>query len=225
MLDLRRRHLLEQLAILPDRRVIGFHKAADILGKILIEPVADSDAAFAKVTGVIRAEKILKVLASLPCIHSEWIQSAGARPMCIDAAMIPVQKNAVLIFTCGIQQKNREIRFQRHGMCILRTDILWLETLSFALKMKRKLINIVWLQHDLVFYMAAAGAAPLALKRDFLIPGNRDDLFVHKTSYGKTAATKTVAAVGGSGGDQTGDRRRGFIHAATAIRIDAATAA
>ena len=91
--------------------------------------------------------------------------------------------------------------------------------------MKRKLINIVWLQHDLVFYMAAAGAAPLALKRNFLISGNRDDLFVHKTSYGKTAATKIVAAVGGSGGNQTGDRRRCFIHAATAIRIDAATAA
>ena len=83
----------------------------------------------------------------------------------------------------------------------------------------------VWFQHDLVFHMAAAGAAPLALKRDFLIPGNRDDLFVHKTSYGKTAATKTVAAVGGSGGNQTGNCRRGFIHAATAIRIDAATAA
>ena len=49
MLDLRRCHLPEQLAILPDRRVIGFHKAADILGKILIEPVADSDAAFAEV--------------------------------------------------------------------------------------------------------------------------------------------------------------------------------
>ena len=90
MLDLRRRHLLEQLAILPDRRVIGFHKAADILGKILIEPVADSDAAFAEVTGVIRAEKILEVLTAPPCIHSEWIQPAGARPMCIDAAMIPV---------------------------------------------------------------------------------------------------------------------------------------
>ena len=131
----------------------------------------------------------------------------------------------MLIFTCGVQQENREIRFQRHGVCVLRTDILRLETLSFALKMKRKLINIVWLQHDLVFYMAAAGAAPLALKRNFLIPGNQDDLFVHKTSYGKTAATKIVAAVGGSGGNQTGDRRRGFIHAATAIRIDAATAA
>ena len=90
MLDLRRRHLLEQLAILPDRRVIGFHKAADILGKILIEPVADSDAAFAEVTGVIRAEKILEVLTSPPCIHCEWVHSAGARPMCIDAAMIPV---------------------------------------------------------------------------------------------------------------------------------------
>ena len=131
----------------------------------------------------------------------------------------------MLIFAHGVQQENREIRFQRHGVCVLRTDILRLETLSFALKMKRKLIKIVWLQHDLVFYMAAAGAAPLALKRDFLIPGNRDDLFVHKTSYGKTAATKIVAAVGGSGGNQTGDRRRCFIHAATAIRIDAATAA
>ena len=93
----------------------------------------------------------------------------------------------MLIFAHGVQQKNREIRFQRHGVCVLRTDILRLETLSFALKMKRKLINIVWLQHDLVFYMAAAGAAPLASKRNFLIPGNRDDLFVHKTSYGKTA--------------------------------------
>lgn len=90
MLDLRRCHLPEQLAILPDRRVIGFHKAADILGKILIEPVADSDAAFAEVTGVIRAEKILEVLTAPPCIHCEWVHSAGARPMCIDAAMIPV---------------------------------------------------------------------------------------------------------------------------------------
>ena len=93
----------------------------------------------------------------------------------------------MLIFTCGIQQKNRKIRFQRHGVWDgrfqnIRTDILRLETLSFALKMKRKLINIVWLQHDLVFYMAAAGAALLALERDFLIPGNRDKLFVHKTS-------------------------------------------
>lgn len=78
MLDLRRRHLLEQLAILPDRRVIGFHKAADILGKILIEPVADSDAAFAEVTGVIRAEKILEVL-SLP-LPPAGVGSRGSRP-------------------------------------------------------------------------------------------------------------------------------------------------
>ena len=90
MLDLRRRHLLEQLAVLPDRCVIGFHKAAGVLGEILIEPVADPDAAFAEVTGVIRAEKILEVLTAPPCIHCEWVQSAGARPMCIDAAMIPV---------------------------------------------------------------------------------------------------------------------------------------
>ena len=131
----------------------------------------------------------------------------------------------MLIFACGIQQENREIRFQRHGVRILCADIFRPDGLRLALKMKRKLINVVWFQHDLVFYMAAAGAAPLALKRDFLIPGNRDKLFVHKTSYGKTAATKTVAAVSGPGGDQTGDRRRGFIHAATAIRIDAATAA
>ena len=88
----------------------------------------------------------------------------------------------MLIFAHGVQQKNRKIRFQRHVLCVLRTDILRLETLSFALKMKRKLINIVWLQHDLVFHMAAAGAALLALERDFLIPGNRDKLFVHKTS-------------------------------------------
>ena len=88
----------------------------------------------------------------------------------------------MLIFVHGVQQKNRKIRFQRHGVRVLRTDILRLETLSFALKMKRKLINIVWLQHDLVFHMSAARAAPLALERDFLIPGNRDKLFVHKTS-------------------------------------------
>lgn len=131
----------------------------------------------------------------------------------------------MLIFAHGVQQKNRKIRFQRHGVRILCADIFRPDGLRLALKMKRKLINVVWFQHDLVFYMAAAGAAPLALERDLLIPGNQDDLFVHKTSYGKTAATKTVAAVGGSGGDQTGDRRRGFIHAATAIRIDAATAA
>ena len=48
MLDLRRRHLPEQLAVLPDRCVIGFHKAAGILGEVLIEPVADPDAAFAE---------------------------------------------------------------------------------------------------------------------------------------------------------------------------------
>jgi hypothetical protein len=78
MLDLRRRHLLEQLAILPDRRVIGFHKAADILGKILIEPVADPDAAFAEVTGLIRAEKILEVL-SLP-LPPAGAGSRGSRP-------------------------------------------------------------------------------------------------------------------------------------------------
>ena len=90
MLDLRRRHLLEQLAILPDRRVIGFHKTSGVLGKVLIKPVADSDAAFAEVTGVIRAEKILEVLTAPPCIHCEWVHSAGARPMCIDAAMISV---------------------------------------------------------------------------------------------------------------------------------------
>ena len=170
MLDLRRCHLPEQLAILPDRCVIGFHKTSGVLGKVLIKPVADPDAAFAKVTGVIRAEKILEVLTAPPCIHGEWIQSAGTRTVRIDAAMVPIQENAVLIFTCGIQQKNREIRFQRHGMCILRTDILWLETLSFALKMKRKLINVVWLQHNLVFYVAAASAASLALERDLLIP-------------------------------------------------------
>ena len=67
MLDLRRRHLPEQLAILPERRVIGFHKAAGILGEVLIEPVADTDAAFAKVIGIICAEKILKVLTAPPC--------------------------------------------------------------------------------------------------------------------------------------------------------------
>ena len=145
--------------------------------------------------------------------------------MRIDAAMVPVQENAVLIFTCGVQQENREIRFQRHGVRILCADIFRPDGLPFALKMKRKQINIVGLQHDLVFHVPAARAAPLALERDLLISGNRDDLFVHKTSYGKTAATKIVAAVGGSGGNQTGDRRRCFIHAATAIRIDAATAA
>ena len=90
MFDLCGRHLPEQLAILPNRRAIGFYKAAGILGEVLIEPVADPDAAFSKVIGIIRAEKILKVLTAPPCIHGEWIHSAGARPMCIDAAMIPV---------------------------------------------------------------------------------------------------------------------------------------
>lgn len=90
MLNLRGRHLPEQLAVLPDRCVIGFHKVAGVLGEILIEPVADPDAAFAEVTGVIRAEKILEVLTAPPCIHCEWVHSAGARPMCIDSAMIPV---------------------------------------------------------------------------------------------------------------------------------------
>ena len=66
MLDLRWHHLPEQLAILPDRCVIGFHKATGVFGEILIEPVADSDAAFAEVTGVIRAEKILEVLRLAP---------------------------------------------------------------------------------------------------------------------------------------------------------------
>ena len=186
MLNLRRRHLPEQPAVLPDRRVIGFHKAAGILGKILIEPVADPNAAFAEVTGIIRAEKILKVFAALPCVHCEWVHSAGTWTMRIDAAMIPVQENAVLIFACGVQQENREIRFQRHGVRILRTDILWLADAPLALKMKRKLINVVWFQHDLVFHMAAAGAAPLALERDFLIPGNRDDLFQRELQRGRT---------------------------------------
>ena len=88
----------------------------------------------------------------------------------------------MLIFTCGVQQENREIRFQRHGVRILCADIFRPDGLRLALKMKRKLINVVWFQHDLVFYMAAAGAAPLALKRDFLIPRDRNKLFVHKTS-------------------------------------------
>lgn len=78
MLDLRRRHLLEQLAILPDRRVIGFHKTSGVLGKVLIKPVADPDAAFAEVTGVIRAEKILEVL-SLP-LPPAGAGSRGSRP-------------------------------------------------------------------------------------------------------------------------------------------------
>ena len=90
MLGLRRCHLPEQLAILPERRVISLHKTSGVLGKVLIKPVADPDAAFSKVTGVIRAEKILEVLTAPPCIHCEWVHSAGARPMCIDAAMIPV---------------------------------------------------------------------------------------------------------------------------------------
>ena len=78
MLDLRGRHLPEQLAVLPDRCVIGFHKAAGVLGEILIEPVADPDAAFAEVTGVIRAEKILEVL-SLP-LPPAGAGSRGSRP-------------------------------------------------------------------------------------------------------------------------------------------------
>ena len=78
MLDLRRCHLPEQLAVLPDRCVIGFHKAAGILGKILIEPVADPNAAFAEVTGIIRAEKILEVL-SLP-LPPAGVGSRGSRP-------------------------------------------------------------------------------------------------------------------------------------------------
>ena len=88
----------------------------------------------------------------------------------------------MLIFAHGVQQEKRELRIQRHGVRILCADIFQSDGVRLALKMKRKLINVVWFQHDLVFYMAAAGAAPLALKRDFLIPGNRDDLFVHKTS-------------------------------------------
>ncbi len=51
MLDLRRRHLPEQLAILPNRCVISFHKSVGRPWEILIEPVADPDAAFAEVTG------------------------------------------------------------------------------------------------------------------------------------------------------------------------------
>ena len=78
MLDLRWHHLPEQPAILPDRCVIGLHKATGILGKILIEPVADSDAAFAEVTGVIRAEKILEVL-SLP-LPPAGAGSRGSHP-------------------------------------------------------------------------------------------------------------------------------------------------
>ena len=78
MLDLRWHHLPEQLAILPNRCVIGFHKATGVFGEILIEPVADSDAAFAEVTGVIRAEKILEVL-SLP-LPPAGAGSRGSRP-------------------------------------------------------------------------------------------------------------------------------------------------
>ena len=90
MLDLRGRHLPQQPAVLTNRCIISLHKTSGVLGKVLIKPVADPDAAFAKVTGIIGAEEIVKVAASLTCIHSEWVQSAGARPMCIDAAMIPV---------------------------------------------------------------------------------------------------------------------------------------
>ena len=78
MLNLRRRHLPEQLAILPNRCVIGFHKTSGVLGKVLIKPVADPDAAFAEVTGVIRAEKILEVL-SLP-LPPAGAGSRGSRP-------------------------------------------------------------------------------------------------------------------------------------------------
>ena len=78
MLDLRGRHLPEQLAVLPDRSVIGFHKTSGVLGKVLIKPVADPDAAFAEVTGVIRAEKILEVL-SLP-LPPAGAGSRGSRP-------------------------------------------------------------------------------------------------------------------------------------------------
>ena len=78
MLNLRRCHLPEQLAILPNRCVIGFHKTSGVLGKVLIKPVADPDAAFAEVTGVIRAEKILEVL-SLP-LPPAGAGSRGSRP-------------------------------------------------------------------------------------------------------------------------------------------------
>jgi hypothetical protein len=78
MLNLRRCHLPEQLAILPNRCVIGFHKTSGVLGKVLIKPVADPDAAFAEVTGVIRAEKILEVL-SLP-LPPAGAGSRGSHP-------------------------------------------------------------------------------------------------------------------------------------------------
>ena len=90
MLDLRRCHLPEQLAILPNRCVISFHKTSGVLGKVLIKPVADPDAAFSKVIGIIHTKKILEILAAPPCIHCKRIYSAGTRTMCIDAAMIPV---------------------------------------------------------------------------------------------------------------------------------------
>lgn len=64
--------------MLPNRCVIGFYKAAGILGEVLIEPVADTDAAFSKVIGIICAEKILEVL-SLP-LPPAGVGSRGSRP-------------------------------------------------------------------------------------------------------------------------------------------------
>ena len=69
-------------------------------------------------------ERIEDGKLSAPCIHSEWVHSAGTRTARINTAMISVQENAMLIFAHGVQQKNRKIRFQRHGVCVLRTDIL-----------------------------------------------------------------------------------------------------
>ena len=81
MFDLCGRHLPEQLAVLPDRCVIGFHKAAGILGEVLIEPVADPDAAFAEVIGDNLCREILKVLTAPPAstVNGYIRQARGRR--------------------------------------------------------------------------------------------------------------------------------------------------
>ena len=50
----------------------------------------------------------------------------------------------MLIFAHGVQQKNRKIRFQRHGVCVLRTDILRLDAAQIEHSLFQLLFYRYW---------------------------------------------------------------------------------
>ena len=75
--------------------------------------------------------------------------------MCIDAAMVPVQENAMLIFAHGGQQKIGEFLFQRLGVGLLRTDILWLADAKWSLI--ACCIADIWLTTPFMMLMILAG--------------------------------------------------------------------